>query len=130
VAQIETYKKGGRRFGEKVRSNSTSGKFSRKVQSSSKGGQKCLGGKRDLHGMITLGNAPFFMLSILGGLHANKTIEDNPVHPRTEITTAEIEALKVLAKSLDSLIGFAKLDHLYIFKGKAVSFDNSVVLAM
>ena len=28
------------------------------------------------------------------------------------------------------VIGFAKLDHLYIFKDKSISFDNSIVLAM
>ena len=89
-----------------------------------------LAGERDLKGMITFGNAPMFLLSMLGVLHANKTIEDNPVQPRTEITEAEIEELKDLAKSLDCLTGFAKLDHLYIFKDKSISFDNSVVLAM
>ncbi len=89
-----------------------------------------LAGERNLKDMITFGNAPLFLLSMFGVLRANKTIEDNPVHPRTEITEDKIEELKELAKSLDYLIGFAKLDHLYIFKDKSISFDNSIVLAM
>ncbi len=67
---------------------------------------------------------------MLGVLKANKAIEENPKNPRTEITPDEIDELIALAKNLNCLIGFAKLDHLYIFKDKSISFDNSIVLAM
>ena len=92
--------------------------------------QRALAGKMDLKGMVTPGLAPLFLSSMLGVLKANKSIADNPAFPRTEITPTEIEELQALAKSFNCLIGFAKLDHLYIFKDKSISFDNSIVLAM
>ena len=67
---------------------------------------------------------------MLGVLEANKSIEANPEHARTEITPDEISELIELAHDLNCVIGFAKLDHLYIFRDKSISFDNSIVLAM
>lgn len=92
--------------------------------------QSVLEGEMDLKGMVTPRLAPLFLSSMLGVLKANRSIADNPAHPRTEITPTEIEELQALAKNLNCLIGFAKLDHLYIFKDKSISFDNSIVLAM
>jgi hypothetical protein len=37
---------------------------------------------------------------------------------------------KALAKRLNCEISFAKLDHLYIFKNKSISIDDSIVLVM
>jgi ferredoxin len=86
--------------------------------------------KLDLGSIVTPRLAPIFIGSMLGVLKANKSIEKNPSNPRTEITDAELEELKELAESLNCEIGFAKLDHRYIFRDKAISFDNSIVLAM
>jgi epoxyqueuosine reductase len=92
--------------------------------------QAVIDGKADMKDMMTFGTAPLFIASMLGVLKANKDIEKNPANPRTEITPAEIDELKALAKSLNCVIGFAKLDHLYIFKDKSISFENSIMLAM
>ena len=79
----------------------------------------------DLKGMVTPRLAPLFLSSMLGVLKANRSIADNPAHPRTEITPTELEELQALAKNLKCLIGFAKLDHLYIFEDKSISKDAS-----
>jgi ferredoxin len=92
--------------------------------------QRVLEGKMDLKGMVTPRLAPLFLSSMLGVLKANRSIADNPAHPRTEITPPEIKELQALAKSLNCLIGFASLDYLYIFTSKSISFDKSIVLAM
>jgi epoxyqueuosine reductase QueG len=92
--------------------------------------QHVLEGKMSMRGMITPQLAPVFLSSMLGVLKANRDIDKNPSQPCTTITPEEIEELKALAKKLNCEIGFAKLDHLYIFKEKSVSFDNSIVLAM
>ncbi len=92
--------------------------------------QSVLEGKMSIKGMVTPKLAPLFLSSMLGVLKANKSIEDNPATPRTEITQSELNELIELAHGLKCIIGFAKLDHLYIFKDKSISFDNSIVLAM
>jgi NAD-dependent dihydropyrimidine dehydrogenase PreA subunit len=92
--------------------------------------QRVLDGQMDLKGMFTPKQAPLLLSSILGVLHANASIQDNPENPRVKITPDEIDELTAYARDLNCLIGFAKLDHLYIFKDKSISFDNSIVLAM
>lgn len=92
--------------------------------------QLVLDGKMTLNGMVTPRLAPLFLSSMLGVLSANKSIKDNPANPRTEIAPEELDELIAYAHDFDCVIGFAKLDHLFIFKGKSISFDNSIVLAM
>ncbi len=92
--------------------------------------QSVIDGKTDMSDMMTFGTAPLFIASMLGVLKANAAIDKNPSQPRTTITPDEIKELTALANSLKCEIGFAKLDHLYIFKDKSISFDNSIVLAM
>jgi len=92
--------------------------------------QSVIDGKTEMKDMVTLRTAPLFISSMLGVLKANRDIDKNPAQPRTSITPEEIAELKELAKNLKCEIGFAKLDHLYIFKDKSISFDNSIVLAM
>ena len=92
--------------------------------------QHVLEGKMSMKGMITPKLAPVFLASMLGVLKANRDIDKNPPKPRMLITPEEIRELEALAKNLKCEIGFAKLDHLYIFKDKSISFDNSIVLAM
>lgn len=92
--------------------------------------QNVLDGKMRLDRMVTPKLAPLFLSSMLGVLKANKSINKNPKNPRTEITPDELDELNTYAHKLNCVMGFAKLDHLYIFKGKSISFDNSIVLAM
>lgn len=87
-------------------------------------------GNIDLKEMVTWQTAPMFIASMLGVLKANRTIKNNPERPRTEISPEELAELIAYAEKLNCKMGFAKLDHLYIFKGKSISFDNSIVLAM
>ena len=66
--------------------------------------QSVLEGKMDLKGMVTPRLAPLFLSSMLGVLKANRSIADNPAHPRTEITPTELEELQALAKNLRRLV--------------------------
>lgn len=87
-------------------------------------------GKMEVAGMVTLKTGPMFGRSMMGVLKANRSIVENPENPREEITEEEVGELIAYAESLGCVIGFAKLDHKYIFKGKSISFENSIVLGM
>lgn len=70
------------------------------------------------------------MAGSMRGIHASVAeLDDNPAEPRTTIDPEGIQALESFAKSIGALsIGYAEVDHNWIFKDKAVMYDNAIVL--
>jgi hypothetical protein len=59
------------------------------------------------------------------------SLDKNCSEPREQITNAHIEELRDLCKAQGVVnIGFTKLPHHLIFKGKAVLYDNAIVLLL
>lgn len=72
------------------------------------------------------------MLQCLAGIRESlKTLADNPVGPKTEASQELIKELEVEAFKLGAAsIGYTKLPRRWIFKDKAVLYDNAIVVSM
>ncbi len=58
-------------------------------------------------------------------------LEDNVKEPRKKIEKEELEDLETFIRSLNvSGIGYTKVPQEYIFKNKAIAFENAIVLTM
>ena len=72
------------------------------------------------------------MLQCLAGIKESlRTLNDNPVVPKSEANQELIEELEVEAFALGAAsIGFTKLPARWVFQDKAVVYDNAIVLTM
>ena len=82
------------------------------------------------------GGAPFHMLptmlQCLGGIKESlRSLVDNPPAPKTSGSSALVQEIKAFALACGaSSIGYTKLPSRWVFKNKAVVYDNALVLSM
>ncbi|MCJ7717923.1 MAG: hypothetical protein MUO54_15585 [Anaerolineales bacterium] len=82
------------------------------------------------------GGAPLrmlpYMLQCLAGIKKSlRTLDDNPVQPKTTADEGLISKIEELAIELGvSSIGYARLPSRWIFQNKAVIYENAIVLSM
>jgi epoxyqueuosine reductase len=72
------------------------------------------------------------MLQCLAGIKESmRTLDENPAAPKTEASSVFIEALEKEAFALGAAsIGYTKLPRRWVFKDKAVVYDNAIVVSM
>lgn len=74
---------------------------------------------------------PKIILSIMGEMRkTRKSIKKNSPKLKDEASKDFFQKLEEYAKSLDVLIGYAKVPKELIFKNQAILFDNAIVLSM
>ncbi len=74
---------------------------------------------------------PHRMGSILGIRRSLRTVEENPLQPRTRITAEELAELETCARSVSvDGIGYTRLSEVLVFQRKAVLHQNVIVLTM
>ena len=74
---------------------------------------------------------PIMIPTLIGINKSLKSLEDNPVKPKTHANDALIDEIKTLAKQNGaSSIGFTKVKAEWVFQNKAIVFNNAIVFAM
>jgi Pyruvate/2-oxoacid:ferredoxin oxidoreductase delta subunit len=74
---------------------------------------------------------PIMFPTLFGINKSLKSLEENPVNPRTQAQAAMIDEIRTLAfKFSASSIGFVKVKPEWVFQNKAIAYDNAIVFAM
>ena len=74
---------------------------------------------------------PHMMASLAGIRRSLQSVEENPPHPRTRITEAELAELERYAHSLGvDDVGHTRLEAMLVFQRKAILHESAIVLTM
>jgi NAD-dependent dihydropyrimidine dehydrogenase PreA subunit len=74
---------------------------------------------------------PHMFGSLRGIRRSLREIADNPAHPKSTLSPEDLAEVEKLAHSLDvAAVSYAKLPREWIFRDKAVLYDNAMVMIM